>query len=466
MRISITVRKGLRAWSVLFWLALWQLGSMALTALYPHGHLLLASPVRVLLRLWSLLPDASFWGTAARSARGILGGFLLSCLMAIPLGALAAGHSRLRELLAPLVAVVKTAPVASFIILALVWLNPRTLPCFISALMVFPTVYLNVLEGVGQMDCRLLEMALVFRVPFHRRLWGVYLPQVLPYFRSAASLALGLCWKAGAAAEVIALSGGTIGERLYNAKIYLQTPDLFAWTVVIIAVSAGFEHLFLKGLDALEHLLCSGRMLTGKPPACRDVSAEIKVTKLRKSYGKRPVLDLSFSAGPGITCVTAPSGTGKTTLLRLLMGLEEPDSGTISGSHTWTAVFQEDRLLEDLNAAGNLRFVLGDCLEGAAELLSRLGLDLLDPRPVRAWSGGMKRRLALARALLSPGEALALDEPFTGLDEALRGICLECVKSSGRLALLVTHDPRDACGLPVLRLPVLGDSDETSSSSP
>ena len=178
------------------------------------------------------------------------------------------------------------------------------------------------------------------------------------------------------------------------------------------------------------------------------------------------MLDLSFSAGPGITCVTAPSGTGKTTLLRLLMGLEEPDSGTISGSHTWTAVFQEDRLLEDLNAAGNLRFVLGDRLEGAAELLSRLGLDLLDPRPVRAWSGGMKRRLALARALLSPGEVLALDEPFTGLDEALRGICLECVKSSGRLALLVTHNPRDACGLPVLRLPVLGDSDETSSSFP
>ena len=459
------MRKGLRPWSVLFWLALWQLASMALAALYPHGHLLLASPVRVLLRLGTLLPDPAFWGAVARSARGILGGFLFSCLLAAPLGALAAGHPQLRELLAPLAAVVKAAPVASFIILALVWLNPRTLPRFIAGLMVFPTVYLNVLEGVRQTDPKLLEMAAVFRVPFWRRLWGIYLPQVLPYVRSAGSLALGLCWKAGAAAEVIALSGGTIGERLYSAKIYLQTPDLFAWTVVIIAVSAAFEALFLRALEGLERLLHSGRMLFGKAPA-GSPPGSVAAEGLRKSYGGRPVLDLSFSAGPGVTCVTAPSGTGKTTLLRLLMGLEAPDGGTISAPRTWSAVFQEDRLLEDLTASGNLRLVLGDRLEGAGELLSRLGLDLQDPRPVRTWSGGMKRRLALARALLAPGGALALDEPFTGLDQALRGVCLECVKASARTVLLVTHDPGDVRGLPVLRLPVLGDSAGNPEESP
>ena len=117
--------------------------------------------------------------------------------------------------------------------------------------MVFPTIYLNVLEGIAQTDGKLLEIAWVFRVPLSRRLGGIYLPQVLPYFRSAASVALGLCWKAGVAAEVIGLPAGSIGERLYTAKVYFQTADLFAWTAVVVAVSAGFERLFLA---LLEHL--------------------------------------------------------------------------------------------------------------------------------------------------------------------------------------------------------------------
>ena len=89
------------------------------------------------------------------------------------------------------------------------------------------------------------------RAPLRRQLRGIYLPQVLPYFRSAVSLAVGLCWKAGAAAEVIGLPAGTVGENLYNAKVYFQTPDLFAWTAVIVAVSLVFEKLFLWAVDRL-----------------------------------------------------------------------------------------------------------------------------------------------------------------------------------------------------------------------
>ena len=181
----------------------------------------------------------------------ILGGFLLSCLAAALLAALAARYGRVRELLAPPVAAVKATPVASFIILALVWLDSRRLPLFIAFLMVFPTVYLNLLEGIRQTDRKLLEMARVFRVSPLRRLRGIYLPQVLPYFRSAASVGLGLCWKAGVAAEVIGLPAGSMGERLYTAKIYYQTPDLFAWTAAIVAVSVIFERLFLKLVDVL-----------------------------------------------------------------------------------------------------------------------------------------------------------------------------------------------------------------------
>lgn len=241
----------LRPLSVALWLLAWQGGSVALAAAYPHGGLLLASPVQAALRLLELLPSSAFWRAVGNSSLRIFGGFLLSCALALLLASLAAGRPWLRDLLGPPVAVVKAVPVASFIILALVWLDAEALSLFISALMVFPPVYLNVLEGLRQTDPKLLELARVYRIPFRRRVWGVYLPQVLPYFRSAASLALGLCWKAGAAAEVIGLPEGTIGERLYTAKVYYQTPDLFAWTAVILALSAVFERLFLAAVDGL-----------------------------------------------------------------------------------------------------------------------------------------------------------------------------------------------------------------------
>ena len=244
-------RQKLKPWAIIFWLLVWQGLSMLLRALYPHGALLLASPLSALERLFVLAGTAAFWQAVLVSSARIFGGFLLSCALAVVLAALAARFSRVEELLAPLVAVIKAVPVASFIILALVWLDSRGLAFFISALMVFPPVYLNVLEGVRCTDASLLEMARVFRVPFSRTLRGIYLPQVLPYFRSAVSTALGLCWKAGTAAEVIALSGGSIGEKLYHAKIYFETADLFAWTAAIVLISALFERLFLYFVDSM-----------------------------------------------------------------------------------------------------------------------------------------------------------------------------------------------------------------------
>ena len=180
---------------------------------------------------------------------------------------------------------------------------------------------------------------------------------------------------------------------------------------------------------------------------------ELHIENLCKAYDGKPVLEnVAFTAGPGVTCVMAPSGAGKTTLLRILLGLECPDSGAIcpEGVH-WSAVFQEDRLLEHLDAMENLRFVLGAALDETAAnvLLTELGLRDTAGKPVRDFSGGMKRRLALARALLAPFDALALDEPFTGLDEENRARCQACVRraAENKPVLLVTHDPADATSL-------------------
>lgn len=172
----------------------------------------------------------------------------------------------------------------------------------------------------------------------------------------------------------------------------------------------------------------------------------MEVKNLCKAYGDRPVLEnVSFTAGVGVTALWGPSGVGKTTLLRILLGLEKPDSGELMGTAVrWSAVFQEDRLLEGLDAAGNLRFALGPAYDtrAAEAMLEELGLADVESKPVGAWSGGMKRRLALARALLAPSEAIALDEPFTGLDDENRQRAIRAIRRAAETkpVILVTHD--------------------------
>ena len=226
-------------------LLVWQLAAASLSS-----SLLLVSPLRVLERLCGLVREPQFYAAVGFSFVRIVAGFLLG-LGCGTLLAVAASRWHLAEvLLWPYVTVIKTTPVASFIILCLIWLDSSSLPVFISFLMVLPIVYANMLEGIRQTDQKLLEMAKLFRVGAGRRLLYIYLPQLRPYLITACSVALGLSWKAGIAAEVIGMPDGSIGERLYEAKVYLNSADLFAWTVVIIAVSIAFEKLFLWLLRA------------------------------------------------------------------------------------------------------------------------------------------------------------------------------------------------------------------------
>ena len=238
-----------RLWAAAFWLLVWEGASLALAATTGGRMLLLASPVQALGRLLALAGTAAFWQAVAFSSLRILGGFLLACALAAVLAPLAARFQWVRDLLSPLVAVVKAVPVVSFIILALIFFSSENLSLLISALMVFPPVYLNVLEGIGHTDRQLLEMAEVFLIPVGRRIRYIYLPQVIPFFRSGCMVALGLCWKSGIAAEVIGTPSGSIGEHLQQAKIYLDMPDLFAWTLVIVLVSLAFEKTVLALLS-------------------------------------------------------------------------------------------------------------------------------------------------------------------------------------------------------------------------
>lgn len=185
---------------------------------------------------------------------------------------------------------------------------------------------------------------------------------------------------------------------------------------------------------------------------------EIRVQNLCKTYGDHVVLhNLSFTAGVGVTRILGRSGAGKTTLLRILLGLDQPDSGSLFGTNCrWAAVFQEDRLLGHLDAEDNLRFALGSAYNAAAAktLLGELSLADVGSKPICEYSGGMKRRLALARALLAPSDALILDEHFTGLDEENRSIALRCILHAAQTkpVLLASHEALDLPNCKEVRL--------------
>ena len=233
-------RRTIRAWAVLFWLLLWQAGAMAI-----DQRIILVSPLTVLARLTELVPTLDFWGAIGYSLVRITAGFLLGVAAGTLLAALSARFRRVEELLAPALLAIKSIPVASFIILALILFSSKNLAVLISFLIVLPVLYTNLLSGIRAANPQLLEMARVFRVPALRGIRYVYLPQ-------------GLCWKSGIAAEVIGMPDGSIGEQLQQAKIYLNTPDLFAWTLVIVLVSLIFEKVFLallkRGERALERM--------------------------------------------------------------------------------------------------------------------------------------------------------------------------------------------------------------------
>ena len=213
---------------LLFWLFLWHLASLAV-----QNQILLVGPLDALKALAVQLASPASWGALWFSFGRISLGFFMAFLAGLLTGSLAFWKPLAGEILEPAIQFMKSVPVASFVILALIWTGAENLSVFISFLVVYPVIHINTLAGLSHADPGLLEMARY------------------PYLESALKTSLGMGFKSGIAADVIGVPGGSIGEGLYMAKIYLSTADLFAWTLMIIAVSSVFEKLFLLLLKTI-----------------------------------------------------------------------------------------------------------------------------------------------------------------------------------------------------------------------
>lgn len=226
-----------------FWLAVWQ-GASVLVG----QELLVPAPITVLRVLLRDAVTAPFWQAVGASLLRILCGYAAAVFGGCVLAILTVRFPLLHHLFSPLLHCIKAAPVASFIILALVWIPTGILPACICALMVLPIVWSNVEQGIRQLDRRLLEMAQVFRIGRLKTLLRVKIPAVMPYLLTALTTGLGFAWKSGIAAEVICQPKPAIGKQLYLAKIYLETPEVFAWTAVVILLSVLLEFTLKKWL--------------------------------------------------------------------------------------------------------------------------------------------------------------------------------------------------------------------------
>lgn len=223
------------------WLAVWYAVYRAV-----NRELYVPSPAAVIRRLAGLAGEAGFWKDVVLSMYRIMAGFLLSVAAGTVLG-IASGLNRyLYVFLNPVVTAVKATPVISFIMVALFWFSSGRVPVFIGFLMCFPIIWTQMAEGIRRVDPKLLELARVYRVGLPLTVKKIYVPSLVPFFSPACLTSLGFAWKVGVAAEVLSHPKHGIGGRLYEAKAYLESTDLFAWTLVVVLLSLGFEALLSR----------------------------------------------------------------------------------------------------------------------------------------------------------------------------------------------------------------------------
>lgn len=222
------------------WLGIWQILS-AVTGL----SVLLPSPIETLLEIKELVVTSVFWQSVFHSLVRIIIGFLLGVLFGTLTAFVSTFSKTVNDFLLPIIHIVKATPVASFIILAIVWLKTDNVPSFISMLIVFPIIWSNVKTGIRETDKNLIEMSDAFGVKKSKKLKQIYIPSVKPYFLSAVTTSMGLAWKSGIAAEVLCTPKNSIGSGIYASKIYLETPKLFAWTAIVVIMSIILEKIIL-----------------------------------------------------------------------------------------------------------------------------------------------------------------------------------------------------------------------------
>lgn len=230
----------------LFWLGIWEI-----VALIISKPLLFPSPIDVLIKLFELSKTTEFWTNSLFSLLRVGIGIVIAIILGTLTGILCSFSKIIYEVVSPLVTIIKSTPVASFIILIWIFIGNNLTPIIISALMVFPIMFANVYQGIKSVDKNLLEVCEIYKISRKNTIKSLYIPTLLPFFSSALLSSIGLGWKAGIAAEVLCTPIKSIGFAIFNSKTYFEYVDLFAWTTMVIILSLIFEFLLTNLIKKL-----------------------------------------------------------------------------------------------------------------------------------------------------------------------------------------------------------------------
>ena len=238
MKISIIQSKYKNFFIILFWILIWEIFALIISR-----EIYLPSPVSTFKALCRLLFIKNTYITILYSSYRTIFGFILSCFLGIILGYFCGINEFLYDLFNPLIMVMRTVPVMSIIIIALMWFRDTNVPIFVAFLMCFPLIWTNTVTGIKNTDIKLLQMCKIYNIKKIRVIKSVYFYSALPYIKAGMISALGIGWKVTSAAEVLSLPKYSIGRYLYDSKVYLEIPDLYAWTILIVILSFLFEKI-------------------------------------------------------------------------------------------------------------------------------------------------------------------------------------------------------------------------------
>ena len=391
-------------------LAGWQL--FAVIANQPE---LIPSLPRLVRTLCEWLVSGSFYqSVGATIFRGILG-MSISFVCAIGMAGLFARFEWVYELFRPLLAIMRSIPVISFILLALIFLNPESIPLMIAFLTMFPLLTENLTRGILDLRPGLSIMARQFHIKRSNVLFQIIYPQLKPFLYSGLASAAGFGWRAIIMGEVLSQCAFGIGSEMKRAQNFIAVPELLAWTIPTPTLSV---------LDT------------------KDISYQYGIQHFSHSFQKGIIYGIS-----------APSGKGKTTLLNLIGGILLPTEGEIHPTRHFgiATIFQQPQLLPHLTAEENIILPLSSFLtEEKARRIAQKHLQEMEMEPFgnrypKELSYGQQQRIAIARALAYPSPLLLMDEPFKGLDEALSHRIIERIREKQmkeeRIILFTSHNP-------------------------
>jgi len=424
----------------------------------------------ILISFTKIVSTKSFWLSAASTFGRVLLSFFLSVILGTVLGFASGLSENFRSFLIFPFTLIRSTPVVALIMVMLFWFPSESLPVICGLLMSLPVMNDSISKAVRNTPNEILEMAQVFRLDFKSRITGIYVPYVKPFFTGSCRTVFSLCWKVVAAGEILSLPRSALGTLIQDNRILLEPSKVFALVLILTLLCIFSEKFLFKLFDFMGVTLGRlqrPRVVASAVPAAASIPGNacgaapatdaVSLTDLCFSYGEKNLFtDFSLSIKSGtITAINAPTGKGKTTLLKILSGLipSSAYTGKISCPEV-SFIFQDNRLIPELSVLKNIALPLfstmskKEAYKKAYSLLQKTGLSEKAFSKAGTLSGGEKQKVQAARAFAYPAPVILMDEGTSSLDQVSKNVLWETIlsllKEEPRTLIFVTHDMKEA----------------------